>query len=81
MPPITMQIPSNKRKYHVFHVLVHPTEEGGYWAELNFPNGGCTTQGETLQEIEKNMYEAIELCLDEFSEIKEYSLEFEVCNA
>ena len=79
--PIAMKIPSTKKIYHVFRVLIHPAEEGGYWAELNFPNGGCNTEGETLQEIEKNMYEAITLCLDDFPEVKEYLLEFEVCDA
>lgn len=43
-------------------VIIHKAEEGGYWAEVPaIP--GCTTQGETLKELEKNLHEAIEGCL------------------
>ena len=43
-------------------VIVHEAEEGGYWAEVPaIP--GCATQGETFQELLKNLYEAIEGCL------------------
>ena len=64
----------------VFNVLIHPCKEGGYWAEI--PDiGYCNTQGETLQEVQVNMYEAAELCLEDFPEISEYSLSFEVCDA
>jgi len=43
-------------------VVVHETEEAGYWAEVPaLP--GCATQGETLQELLTNLYEAIEGCL------------------
>ena len=42
--------------------IMHPAEEGGYWAEVPaLP--GCVTQGETLQELEANLREAIELWL------------------
>ncbi len=44
-------------------VIVHQAEEGGYWAEVPaLP--GCVTQGETMEEIEKNVKEAIELWLE-----------------
>ena len=46
-------------------VLVHDTEpdEVGYWAEvLEMP--GCVSQGETLDEMDANIREAIELWLD-----------------
>ena len=38
--------------------IIHEAEEGGFWAEVPaLP--GCFTQGETLQELEKNLQEAI----------------------
>src|SRR5256885_1565550 len=43
-------------------VIIHDAEEGGYWAEVpGIP--GCATQGETFEELLKNLYEAIEGCL------------------
>jgi predicted RNase H-like HicB family nuclease len=43
-------------------VIVHPAEEGGYWAEVpGIP--GCATQGETLEELLQNIHEAVEGCL------------------
>ena len=43
-------------------VVVHEAEEGGYWAEVPaIP--GCATQGQTFEELLKNLYEAVEGCL------------------
>jgi predicted RNase H-like HicB family nuclease len=43
-------------------VIVHEAEEGGYWAEVPaIP--GCMTQGENLQDLIKNLYDAVEACL------------------
>jgi len=43
-------------------VVVHKAEEGGYWAEVPaIP--GCATQGDTFEELLKNIYEAVEGCL------------------
>jgi predicted RNase H-like HicB family nuclease len=43
-------------------VVVHEAEEGGYWAEVPaIP--GCSTQGDTLEELMKNVHEAVEGCL------------------
>lgn len=43
-------------------VVVRDAEEGGYWAEVpDIP--GCATQGETFEELLKNIYEAVEGCL------------------
>jgi len=43
-------------------VVIHEAEEGGYWAEVPaIP--GCATQGDTLEELMSNIYEAIEGCL------------------
>jgi predicted RNase H-like HicB family nuclease len=51
-------------------VIVHNAEEGGFWAEVPaIP--GCHTQGDTWDELLRNIYEAIEACLtvdaDEFN--------------
>ena len=43
-------------------VVVHEAEEGGYWAEVPaLP--GCASQGETVEELLKNIHEAVEGCL------------------
>lgn len=43
-------------------VVIHEAEEGGYWAEVPaIP--GCATQGDTFEELLRNLYEAIEGCL------------------
>lgn len=43
-------------------VVVHEAEEGGYWAEIPaLP--GCATQGESFEELLRNLYEAVEGCL------------------
>ena len=45
-----------------YKVVIHKAEEGGYWAEVpGIP--GCATQGETFEELLKNLYEAVEGCL------------------
>ena len=39
--------------------IVHPAEDGGFWAEMPaLP--GCVTQGETVEDIRLNLREAIE---------------------
>ncbi len=43
-------------------VVIHEAEEGGFWAEVPaIP--GCATQGETFEDLLKNLYEAVEGCL------------------
>jgi predicted RNase H-like HicB family nuclease len=43
-------------------IVVHEAEEGGFWAEVSaIP--GCATQGESLDELLRNLREAIERCL------------------
>ena len=43
-------------------IVVHEAEEGGYWAEVPaLP--GCASQGESLDELMRNLHEAIEGCL------------------
>jgi predicted RNase H-like HicB family nuclease len=39
--------------------IIHPAEEGGFWAEVP-AMPGCVTQGETLEEVTNNLREAIE---------------------
>ena len=42
--------------------IIHPAEEGGYWAEVPVLPG-CATQGETMDELLANLRDAIEGCL------------------
>ena len=43
-------------------VIAHDAAEGGYWAEVPaIP--GCATQGDTMEELLQNLYEAVEGCL------------------
>ena len=43
-------------------VVVHEAEEGGFWAGVPaIP--GCASQGETMDELLRNVHEAIEGCL------------------
>jgi predicted RNase H-like HicB family nuclease len=43
--------------------IIHPAEEGGYWAEVPaLP--GCITEGDTMEEIMANLKDAIEGWLD-----------------
>ncbi|MEQ1605125.1 MAG: type II toxin-antitoxin system HicB family antitoxin [Pyrinomonadaceae bacterium] len=43
-------------------VVVHEAEEGGFWAEVPaIP--GCSTQGDSFEELLENLYEAVEGCL------------------
>jgi predicted RNase H-like HicB family nuclease len=42
--------------------IVHKAEEGGFWAEVPaIP--GCATQGESMDELRRNLREAIAGCL------------------
>jgi len=45
-----------------FKVVVHKAEEGGFWAEVPAVPG-CVSQGESMEELLKNIQEAIEGCL------------------
>jgi predicted RNase H-like HicB family nuclease len=49
-------------KFMRIKIIIHEAEEGGYWAEVPaIP--GCATQGETFEELLKNLSEAVEGCL------------------
>ncbi len=42
--------------------IIHNAEEGGFWAEVPaLP--GCLTQGDTKEELEANLREAVEVWL------------------
>lgn len=48
--------------------VIHKAEEGGFWAEVPaLP--GCSTQGETEEEVRANLQEAIALWLEAGDEI------------
>ena len=51
-----------------YHFKIHK-ESNGYWAEC-IELDGCITQGDTLKELEYNMFEALNLYLDEPSDSK-----------
>ena len=52
--------------------IIHEAEEGGYWAEIPaIP--GCVTQGDSFEELLKNIYEAVEGCLS--VDIEEYKIQ------
>jgi len=54
----------------IIRAILHRAEEGGFWAEVPaLP--GCSTQGETEDEIRANLQEAIELWFDAGDEITE----------
>ena len=64
----------------IFNVIIYPAEDvGGYWASCDMPNGGCNTQGDTIKEVERTMYELVVDWIEhDLPEIKEYFISFEV---
>jgi predicted RNase H-like HicB family nuclease len=53
-------------------VFIHDADEGGYWGEVPaLP--GCASQGETVDELLKNLHEAIEGYL--FAKVADISLD------
>ena len=46
-----------------FHVLIEQDEDGGFVGRLPEIQG-CLSQGDTLNDLMKNIKEAIELCLE-----------------
>ena len=46
-----------------FHVIIEQDEDGGYIGKVPELKG-CLSQGDTLDELMKNIKEAIELCLE-----------------
>jgi len=39
--------------------IIHKAKEGGFWGEVPALSG-CVTQGETLEELTRNLREAVE---------------------
>ena len=61
-------------KQYMFTVIVEKDEDGYYVAEV--PDlRGCYTQGETLEEVLKNIKEVIELCLESEGDLEPYKKE------
>ena len=46
-----------------FHVIIEQDEDGGYVGKVPELQG-CLSQGDSLDELMKNIKEAIELCLE-----------------
>ncbi len=54
---------TNQRRCMKIKAIIHPAEEGGYWAEVPaLP--GCITEGDTMEEVMANLKDAIEGWLD-----------------
>ncbi|MEK6903859.1 MAG: type II toxin-antitoxin system HicB family antitoxin [Nanoarchaeota archaeon] len=53
-----------------FHVLIEQDEDGGFIGKVTELQG-CLSQGDTLDELMKNIKEAIELCLEVKAEEKQ----------
>ena len=53
-----------KKKIHDFTVIIEQDEDGYYVGSVPSLKG-CHTQGKTIDELLKNMKEAIELCLED----------------
>ena len=55
----------------VFTVIIEKDEDGVYIAEV--PDlKGCYTQGETVEEVMKNIREVIEMCLEEQKDVPKH---------
>jgi predicted RNase H-like HicB family nuclease len=62
LPFVKTSLESRGKTIMKIKAIVHQAEEGGYWAEVPaIP--GCATQGDTLEELMKNLREAVEGCL------------------
>ena len=52
-----------RHQLETFTVAIHEAEEGGYWGDvLELP--GCASQGETLDELKENIFDAIQAWLE-----------------
>lgn len=59
-----------KSKTKLITVIYEPAQEGGYVVYApSLP--GCNTQGDTLEEAEKNITEAVSLYLEDIMESKQ----------
>ena len=53
-----------------FHVIIEQDEDGGFIGKV-LELQGCLSQGDSLNELMKNIKEAIELCLEVQAEEKQ----------
>jgi predicted RNase H-like HicB family nuclease len=64
----TYLLPPVERSAMKIHAVVYEAEEGGYWAKVpSLP--GVYTQGETLEELEANLREAVEVYLSDDTQV------------
>ena len=57
--------------------IIHPAEEGGYWAEVPaLP--GCITEGDSMDEVVDNLQDAIQGWLEVANESKQSESRSEV---
>lgn len=54
--------------------IIHPAEEGGFWAEVpSLP--GCLTEGESLDELKTNLIEAVKGWMEAAEDLARRKLE------
>lgn len=58
----------------IFHVIIEQDEDGGYIGRVPELQG-CLSQGDTLDELMRNIKEAIELCLEIEAEKRDFEKE------
>lgn len=57
--PARLNLTCDEAKYMKIKAIIHPAEEGGYWAEVPaLP--GCITEGDTLEKVMQNLQDAVE---------------------
>ena len=64
------ELPLSNDMKRTFHVIIQKDEDGGYVGIVQELEG-CYSQGETLDELMKNIKDAIELCLEVKAKRKE----------
>ena len=71
----------NNSTMPIYTVTIHhDNENGGYWATCEMPDGSANTIGNTLREVQVNMFESIDLYLEDYPNITDYILHFKVCD-
>ncbi|MCL2095629.1 MAG: hypothetical protein FWH10_01850 [Oscillospiraceae bacterium] len=63
----------------IFNVIIHKSvDTDGYYAVCDMPGGGCTVQAGTIYQVQKDMLESVNFYLEDYPEITDYYLKFEV---
>ncbi len=66
----------------VFQAIIRPAEDvGGYWASCDMEHGGCTVQGDTIQETQTMMLEAVAIYFEDYPDTTNYCVTFEYRDA